>query len=555
MCSRKPNEALDPMSTRRTIVLLAALLVAALAIVLIRIARTPPAGEADRARESAEIDEQPEPDLSALDAPTRVEGTRTDDAQPLAQATGPTVELTGRVTARDERAAPLDGAAVAITDAAGIRRSATVGGGAYSIAGLAPGEFVLACAPRGFRAVERRFVLREGEPVHREDLALERAWTIAVKLQTPQGEDLLDRLNAEKLGRHVALSVLATTTTPGEKLQPSFRGDNSTTPISRWRGWLQDGATRDERLEILVDPPVHVSVVLRDVVLASRRVETPVEELTFTIDLEQIRSRLSGLVMRLADALTGRAVVDAAVMISTADTSSMAGRPAADGVVRAEKLAPGLYSIRILTKDHAQEERAVALEPGRVTDLGTIQLGAGTEVAGRIVDADGRPQAVDGALELLDEDGVHVAPVSRTSLGLEVDDDGRFSIAHVAPGRYALRVPSGMPRESASGGGDWTAAPVQVDTRKGPVGDLRIVVHRPVPLVLRPLSSDGSRIGYDVLSAEGISCARGILGGLVPRRLALAPGAYLLRLKRDGRVLRDLPFDLRTDPLVLDVAP
>ncbi|HUJ63712.1 MAG TPA: carboxypeptidase regulatory-like domain-containing protein [Kofleriaceae bacterium] len=68
--------------------------------------------------------------------------------------------------------------------------------------------------------------------------------------------------------------------------------------------------------------------------------------------------------------------------------------PASAGAFAIEDVAPGTYDLEIVGPEFAQlVKHDVKIEPGKTTDLGTIAVGRGRQLIGRVVDATGTPVA------------------------------------------------------------------------------------------------------------------------------------------------------------------
>lgn len=492
--------------------------------------------------------------LAGPDAPEQPAASTEDDsesARPELRA----IVLTG--TVRDPQGSSLgrevDG--LSLTNDSGAVRRASCEMGSYFFEAIEPGEYVLWCFARGYQPAERRITLRSEESVHHEDFVLEPSWMITVRIVTAEGEDLRSLLYEQRIAPLLQLSVIATREAPGERLPTSFALERTQESLGRSRNFWAAGEQRDDRIEILSDPPVHVSVVLRDIVLATQRVDVPVEEITFVIDLDRIRGLLSGLVLRVTDADTGAPATDAWVMLLTSQSVEAAIHPDADGLVSYESRVPGLYEVQVNSKEHAPQLRSVALLPGHVADLGTISLHKGFALRGRCLDVEGHPRKVEGTLEPREIDTRWSDLGPAVVFQLPVKEDGSFHIPRLMPARYVVLVRSESPSEPTESDGSWIAAPVLVDLREGPVKDLAIVLHRPVLLLLRPVGMEAAGLEVDVITPDGLSCWESEFSSAAPQRLELAPGTYTLRIFRDRRVIREQPFTLGSIPLTLDITP
>src|SRR5262249_20508699 len=196
--------------------------------------------------------------------------------------------------------------AVGVNRSSRGRRVARSQNGQNFPAGVQPGTYSLSFRKPRFKHVERTVTLRADEPVHREDLRIEEAWMITVHLLTPEGEDLRATLRRELKRFWSAPSVFATVDAPGDRFAASLLSNRSSLFASRPVDSTQDLVGEGPfRIYVHADPPVFVNVVLRDEVVATQKVQDPVEELTFVVSLDRIRALLSGLSVRFVDAESG----------------------------------------------------------------------------------------------------------------------------------------------------------------------------------------------------------------------------------------------------------
>jgi hypothetical protein len=514
------------------------------------------AGEAGEGRTNAAPSEgnarEPEarPTAEASVADSRRSPVAVESApQPIARA--PPVEDPGALTirgfVRDSRGQSLrhSPSAVALIDESGERRVSTIANDRYTFDGLQPGTYSLGCRVPGYEYVERSISLAAGDPVHEEDFALDAVWSLLVRIVTPEGEDVRSLLEKESKSVFARPAVFVTIDPPAKRIPPDFEMDGSVLLRSDFSG------ERSDRVQLRLDPPLHVSIVFGESVLATQRVEDRVEELTFVLGMDRFRRSLAGLVVRVADCESGMPAANATVSLSTDEITEMGTKTDAQGIVRFADRLPGLYEMWARSKGCAIDRRSVDLVPGETTDLGTITLDKGVAIRGICVDADGTPSQAPACLRPAPD----AASVVNALFSLKVDAEGRFALVNLAAGRYMTWVAS-APRLGAQpqGQSGWETSPILVDTRAGPVEDLRIVVSRAVPVTLRPTTEAGA-LRFSVITTEGLKYREGTFYENAPQRIELAPGTYKLRLMRRREVVRELPFTVAKDPVILDVSP
>jgi hypothetical protein len=295
---------------------------------------------------------------------------------------------------------------------------------------------------------------------------------------------------------------------------------------------------------------------MRDIVLATQRVDTPVEEVTFTIGLDQLKSLLAGLTFRVLDGDTEAPATEAWVSLRTAQSMERAIHPDADGRVNFENRVPGLYEADVFMHDRVFQSVSAELQPGRVLDLGKILLAHGVAIRGRCVDSQGiARKVVPGLTQLADPSVFPREPANMIFIGDADGDDGRFWVKNLPAGRYLVQITDPGQSFHMEVEKGWMIVPTVVDTRQGPVEDLVLVVHRPSALVLRSISDAVDGMVYEALTLDGVSAAKGSIRGSAAEKVELAPGPYTLRLTRSGALVREVPFTLGADTLTLAVQP
>jgi len=495
--------------------------------------------------------------LSQAESAAETRTAASETAAPVERAGAPSppssIRLFGSLKNRAGELVQDSHAGVLLTDAMGENRTCGAERGLYSFDDLPVGDYVLEAGSWG--QVRRTIRLEAGVAERREDLVFDPAWMLRVKIETPDGEDLRDLIHEQRIAPMLQLAVVATIEPPGDRLPASYEMEHSGYGVGSCQSLWAPEEKRDDRLQISADPPVHVSIAMRDIVLATQRVDTPVGEVTFTIGLDRLKSLLAGLTLRVVDSDTESPATEASVSLRTAGSVEAGIRPDVEGRVTYEVRVPGLYEVDILMKDRVYETVAADLQPGRVTDLGIIRLTRGVAIRGRCIDAEGHPHNVlPGFSRLADSAGAPREPQT-IFIGKADGDDGHFSVKNLPAGRYLVQIMEPGQSFHIEGEKGWTIVPTVVDTRQGPVEDLVLVVHRPSTLVLRSVSEAVDGMIYEVLTLDGLSAAKGSIRGSAAEKVGLAPGPYTLRLTRSGALVRDVPFTLTPDTLTLAVQP
>jgi hypothetical protein len=450
---------------------------------------------------------------------------------------------------------------VGLMDSRGTRAGSKIENGSYSFAGLEPGEWTLYSRSPGYRDFDRRVVLDRSEPLHREDFVFERAWNITVQVRPPEGGDGFDQLGGSSFPI-LQLGAIATKESPGQRLEPSELERFVDYGVGRFFGRfdMPDSASElpDDAIGRLVvgdSPPIHVSLVARQFVIETKRIDSSVDSVIFTVAPERLAAILCELAVSVVDAASGRAVEGARAMLRTAQSSKMGTQSGSDGLIRFERLAPGRYSVTILASGYARETRLFDLEPGRRSEPETIALTVPSAIRGRIVDADGHPVQAQPSLRPYFE-GDPVRSLAHT-LGttLRADADGRFAADSYPPGRYLLIFGSEYRHPPASNEPEWTLAPYLVDTTSGAREDLEIVLVRGAELTLKPTSKDLVGAKFLISTSGGLPYRQSQFYDASPRTLRIAPGDYELALSRESTEIRRIPIRVDTGGSSVDVSP
>ncbi len=438
-------------------------------------------------------------------------------ARSAASARAPIV-LTGKLTDASGKQLRTSRGNLRITDAGGIASLVPIDDGAYSIDGLAPGTIDIGIEAAGFRRVARTITLDAQETEHREDFALDAAWTIAVRFLATNGGNFLDRRLERELPGGERLWAVATEDAPSEHLAPGVSRYRS--PRSHWmpragpNEKLPGDPTDDcyGTLDVDGTPPIHVSAVVLDQVLATRLVDASVDQLTIEIPFERLKVLGCGVKGRVVDAVTLAPVPKA--MVSLLGSQGRQFQTDAAGEFAADGLSPGIYTLSILRMpQYAIDVRRTQLAPDRQNDLGMIPLETSVTLRGHCVDPQDWPVRAD--VELSPYLPEHPFETSSSEFGAEADASGRFELGMCARRVYVLRV--GPSRHARASPAEWRAKRMIVDLTKGPIDDLVVRVHVAVDLILRPTTDEVRQRRYWIFAPDGLlarygafarSCAR-----------------------------------------------
>jgi hypothetical protein len=341
------------------------------------------------------------------------------------------VMLTGTVRWRD--GTPVGGASLwAARDKQNVRGE---GGpdGAFAMLRLTPGEWQLTVRADG--AVDHAQALVVTDDAEQTlDVTLDRSFPVRVLAVTADGKDLTTVLRTE-LGLSDSLVAAGQSHAFPERFAPTdygvvFVGD------AKWHGEMNPKDGLLGTLRLAAAPPAHVALLLRHVVLDQQRVEPGHGEVRFVVAPDAVKKLLGSATVRVVDATTQQPIAGARVGLATSNRFG-GGQPVDDdGRARVENLSPGLMRLTIDAKDHEALQTTVRIEPGATLDLGTIALDKALPLAGRVVDAAGKPATAEVRWTELKWRTTPTEFV--TNRGARVEADGTFSLWGTGPGRIAV---------------------------------------------------------------------------------------------------------------------
>lgn len=449
---------------------------------------------------------------------------------------------------------PLDGVSprLAITDEGGERTGVRIEEGRYSLAGVPAGRWTLKCSALGYATLEKELVL--SEPGHRQriDFALVPQLFVDVLVTPRGGGSLADLFAGQAALTSRLLEAAATREAPGERLPASLRyqAGRFRTPsdLSALGARVELHPDCIGRLELSAPPPLFVSLLLRDFVLETRRIESPVHEIAFHLSAEELTALLASLELTLVDAASGEPVRTGTASLS-AWIRGTEERPDERGRIRFEPRPPGRGTLTIEAPGYARIERRVELEPGRLNDMGAIELHRPVQFECTFRDPEGNPLIVHASFSPHRPGDLGTTLAHEGTLNYRSGQDGRIQGAFLAPDMYVLRLR--RHDESRS------MLPVLVDTRLGPVEGLELVLHPTGVVRLRPATAEVGGLDWFITTRDGIPQTRGRFrepAGEAPVALRLAPGAWRLLLIREDGTERVIDFEVGAEPLELDVA-
>jgi hypothetical protein len=404
---------------------------------------------------------------------------------------------------------------ISLIDCFGRREQARAGfDGAYSFSGLQRGRYSVSAGSYSEGEARAHVDLDGSVAETRLDLKLARLPELLIKVVDREGKPIQQR----------GLVAVVTREPPGEWFDEVADRANSASGVGRF---VRQGPTSRElddaclgRILLDVAPPVCVSVLHYQRVVATQRVEVGAAEVTFVLDSDSLGR--GSLRFRFVDAEMRAPIPRAAVMIN--GSGSRIARPEGNGFFSG-KLDPGWYEIHVTVPGYEHLNRRVRAEAGVDSDLGDLELNRELWISGSIVDEEGRGVSRDLACDPYDPE--NPARAKRVIMVTPCEKDGTFRIGGLSRGKYLVRM--------LGDAGTWAESSRIIDTTSGPVENVRIQLVRGVPLAVRASDLDRWRgVSFTIFDAAGEHVLSSRLWSPEPRQILLAPGTYTFEVRTEG---------------------
>ncbi|MEQ8766790.1 MAG: carboxypeptidase-like regulatory domain-containing protein [Planctomycetota bacterium] len=442
----------------------------------------------------------------------------------------------------------------------------------YSIHATAPGHWPL----------DRRIEVRSDPAVNRVDLVLEPN-EIVVWIQTPDGAPLQDAWTAERdregswlhdnwrtnnLG-FSDITVMATRDPPGREVPahriPERNGQGGSSRYWRSHQTRRIRGSRDRFkveeppgscgiLELDAPPPLFVSASIGGQVLATEIVLEGQTEVTLTLSLEEVRSHLANVRLRLVDGETGAPINrgrgflrhPGSYMGSTAGTLV-----SLEGWLTLQDQAPGPRILWTSVEGYEQTDLWIELRSGD-NDLGEVPIYRCTPLTVTLVPPGGvalQPKEVFLALIRL-SNRPEREPVFEDVV-FKCSEPQTLTWRFPCRGRYRYLVSPRIELKEGQTGGPFAINPTLVDLRGGEIADVRIPlrVGTMVRLEISPrLRELGPRIflmsdGWLTIWSRPAASANG--------SLCLLPGQYSLEVESPMTGFEPQVFTVGTEPMTV----
>jgi hypothetical protein len=526
--TNSPKPEVRAMSSK-VLLAVAVVLVAAVLWIGLRYARHSAAPiaapEPERAPSTQGPTELDQPDAVSIDsaessaAVAEVAATQAP-ASTRANAAG-TIILYGTIVNPAEATEDDETSYVRVTDRFGqsvqVRASSE---GAYSISGLAPGHYWLGAGSGMTAIAHAELDLALAESPKRFDILLIEPHAVLVKVVDLDGKPVLTP----------GLLAVATSSEPDEWFDEMTDRCLNLGGLGGFRDGRYTGGPLPQgflgRILLEQPPPVMVSLLYCQRVLATQRLERGQTEVVFPNDSNAVRP--STVRVRFVDEHGAAASIS---MVDLDGDSSNRLVVAGDAWI-ARDVMPGKYELRPRGKGLEMRTVPVVVEPGSDTDLGTVVLAPDRSVSGSVrVAADENLSWISVRCDACDAEGA-TRGSSGTIYGYGLKPDGSFSIPNLSRGTYLLQVSERYPKH-----GKWARI---IDTRGGSVTNVDIHLVGGVTVGLRPSKRDAPAVHFRILDVDRTPLVSSRLYDDSPRPILLAPGRYDVEVVEPERTRRHI---------------
>jgi hypothetical protein len=481
---------------------------------------------------------------SNLDTPTGSTSIETDAAasdaklealQPAARKmTRPTsIVLYGYVRMADGLPPPDEPPYAAVTDAHGTRVGAKCSvEGAYSISGLLPGHYRLHASARQPAAeAEVQLDLALAESPKRQDITVAEKPSLLVKVIGRDGQPV----------SKAWLGAAATREPPGEWVDETPAMNHY--GVGRFGHNGVSGKVMETKclgqLDLDIPPPLFVSLLHNQRIIATQRVESGQREVEFVVDGDSPLLETGKVRVHFVD----QAGKDVTKIWATVDGGASTRQMKVDaGVLTATGLAPGWYRIRPYAQGLEQLELPLRLEPGEDKDFGDVTLEPEAWISGTIVGPNKTSERMGLRCDPFEPGVDNVRRYSSVN-EYAVQPDRTFRIGGRSRRLYLMKYSD---RDSPYG--IWARL---VDLRSGPIENLQVVLVPGVPVLVHSSSDDWHAVTYTISDEAGVPYEMSQLWGTDPRRILLAPGRYQVDARRGSEEPTHKTITVAADPVDL----
>jgi RNA polymerase sigma-70 factor (ECF subfamily) len=484
-------------------------------------------------------------------------------AEPLAGALafGPDdparAALRVRGAVRDEHGRPVAKANLQWFDEHALQHDAPVRDGGFAIDGLHAGAWIVASGGAGWRAEQYEIELPESPAEQQRDFTLPASVFVPVRLSERSGRPLLRAQDGDPELAGDALTVCATREPSPRELSWSSWQLQGFTGCARF--WGQSSLPPGRAplpagylglLELLEEPPFHVALAQDAAVLAAVELRSVPDELVFALTEQEILAQRAGLRLRLLQPDGRTPASGGRVLLRSRLPRTVAVGP--DGRVELDGQCPGPCLVSAVAPGLGKWQLELALEAGKVRDLGDVVLREAQRLAVRFELPDDPDASVRFVLQReIPGDPLGTLGNYEDMLEQRTRAAGRAEIPWPGPGTFVLRV-LGVGDAAQLG-----CAPLRVEFGERPPAELLVRLERTQDLALHGPRDAAGWTHWLLSTREGLPCRSVSLWRRKPLRIGLPAGDYrIARIDGEtGALGPPRPFALAGVPLVLELGP
>lgn len=303
------------------------------------------------------------------------------------------VTLMGSIT--DEQGSPILEPWVQIHHESGDVEQVSVGRGQshFLLLDRAWGDYDVEIRAGGFVALRGPVRLRPEPAFQRQTFRLQRSWRVFVRVETEQGERLMDWLARTTAGaaREYRIMAAAVREAPSGDRAAMDHQVSSTDLGSFVPSGSDIPKEFDCALDLAAEPPLQAAAWLGSALLGSAPLRAGVDRVTIRVRTQDLAARLSTVTLRVVDQESGMPLPQAKVSL-TPQWMSSGGKPVdSAGRILFELQVPGPMDLDVFCAGFGETFRSLILFPGQILDLGDVGMLPDGQLRGRVLDPQGAP--------------------------------------------------------------------------------------------------------------------------------------------------------------------
>jgi len=383
--------------------------------------------------------------------------------------------------------------------------------GTYVFVGLQLGEYRLRTRIDDQLPMDRIVLVDRAQT--RLDITLDERWLLSVNAVTPDGEPLLPAVLKEMGGFQLrGLTAVAFEQPLTKDLPPSNLAKVSAgVGTFRSQSFPPRGkALPKQTVGMLALPPgrpLHVTLLMRNVMVAQQQVTPGQEEVEFVLGPSEFLAKTATVSLRVVDE-SGKPIADANVALNDAQTGGGGRKTDEAGRITLTNLLPGSLDLEVRVPKRTAPPVQINVPASAKLDLGDVMVRPGVPLEFDLSNFGQGKGSV--RFNLLDPPGGWTADSSYMST-----QDGSSRTYHVYPGRYGFVAsgPNGV-------------AVLEVNAHIAPGEPIRFDLRSGTPLRIDyKLGSGWARV--ELSTPAGVIVRRREVTGSSQESVRLPPGIYV----------------------------